>query len=128
MTVGLSAANFANTICSALSSGSATLIASHVQMHNDDPGSAGTANVATGVTGRQALTWGTPSGGSVSVSNTPISWSATGTDTVSYLSTWNASTSGTFRFSAQLTAPKAVSNGDTLNLTSLTFALTPIAA
>lgn len=127
MTVGLSAANFANAICDALSTGSATLISSHVQMHNGDPGSAGTTAVATGVTGRQALTWGTSSGGSRSITGTP-SWSATGTDTVSHLSTWNASTSGTFRFSAQLTASKSVSSGDTLNLTNLTFALTPIAA
>lgn len=127
MTVGLSAANFANAICDALSTGSATLIASHVQMHTADPGAAGTTSVATGVTGRQALTWGTSSGGSRSITNTP-SWSATGSDTVTHLSTWNASTSGTFRFSAALTASKAVTNGDTLNLTSLTFALTPIAA
>jgi len=43
------------------------------------------------------------------------------------VSIWSASTAGSFRFSCALTASKTVANLDTLNLTALTFSLTPVA-
>lgn len=130
MTVGMAAATFTDLILTALDSTAATLTASHVQSHNGDPGAAGTANVATGVTARQTLTWAATSGTTSrtrAISNTPT-WTAGGTDTISHVSTWSALTSGSFRFSAALAASKSVTSGDVLNITSLSYSLTPIAA
>jgi hypothetical protein len=52
----------------------------------------------------------------------------TTTETISHISVWDASSAGNFLFSAALTTPKSVNNGDTLNLTTLGFSLTPQAA
>ena len=57
-----------------------------------------------------------------------MAFAATGADTITHVSVWSASTAGTFYYSAALSASKTVANLDTLNLTALTFALTPIAA
>lgn len=131
MAVGMSAANLANKWLDMLGSTAFTTPAgSFIQLHTNvgDPGASGTSNVA-GVTTRPAATWAAASAGSKSISNTPT-WAgwAGGSQTISYISEWDASTAGNFLFSATLTTPKAVTNGDTLTLSSLTFALTPIAA
>ena len=130
MTAGLSAANFANEILDSFD-GTATdinLVASHVQLHDGDPGASGTANTSA-ETDRQSLSWGATAGGSRSIDNTPewADWDS-GTETISHISVWNQATTGTFRFSAELQTPREVQNDDTLRLTSLTFAFTPIAA
>jgi len=131
MTAGLAAATFADLVLTALDGTAATVTASHIAAHNGDPGAAGTANAATGVPStRQSITWGAASGTTSrtrGISNVPT-WTATGADTISHLSAWSASTSGSFRFSLALTASKTVANTDVLNITSLTFSLTPIAA
>lgn len=130
MTAGISATNFADLILAALSSGTATLTCTHAQPHTADPGAAGTTSVFTSVgTQRSAITWGSATGTTTrSVASTNGTWSVTGTGTVSHISVWSASSSGSFRFSVALDTPKAVGSGDTLNLTSLSFGLTPIAA
>jgi hypothetical protein len=131
MAVGMSAVNLANKWLDMISSTAFTApVGSFIQLHTNvgDPGAAGTSNVA-GVTTRPAATWAAASAGSKSMSNTPswASW-AGGSQTISYISEWDAATAGNFLFSASLTTPKAVTNGDTLTLTSLVFALTPLAA
>jgi hypothetical protein len=55
-------------------------------------------------------------------------WSMTATETISHISFWDASTGGNFMWSVALTASKSVINGDTLSMSSLTLAFTPIAA
>lgn len=97
-----------------------------VKLHTGDPGSAGTAN-ASAETDRKDLTFAAPSGGSSAAS--AVSWTAwdAGSETISHFSIWDASTAGNFLQSGALSASKAVSNGDTLNLT-VTASLTPIAA
>lgn len=133
MTVGLSAANFANPILDALDGSAPTLTASHVQVHTGDPGASGTANqIGAGVgNDRQSLSWDTAAAGSRSIDNQPewADWDS-GTETVTDISTWDNGTtgSGNFRFSAELTTPREVNDDDTLRLTSLTFTFTPIAA
>jgi hypothetical protein len=128
MTTGLSVAGFANLILAALDTTTANVITSHVQPHTADPGSAGTTSVFTSVVAqRAALTWDTTGSGTRGIS-APSEWSVNGTGTVSHISTWNASSSGTFRFSAALTTPRDVAADDTLRLTSLTFTFTPLAA
>lgn len=132
MTVGLSAVNTANAWLNVLrgNSNGVTFTAPgalFVQWHTGDPGSAGTANVSTAISGRTALAQNAASAGSQAIT-AAITSAATGSDTITHLSTWSLSSSGTFYYSAVLTASRAVSNGDTLQLNTLTFAITPIAA
>ena len=99
------------------------------QLHTGDPGAAGTANVSVGSTTRPAVGLAAASGGSRALTGTNPSWTNGGTsETISDLTLWSASTSGTFVLSGALTASKAWASTDTLTLTSLTIALTPIAA
>jgi hypothetical protein len=130
MTVGIAASTFADLILAALDTGTANVISSHAQPHTADPGAAGTTSVFTSVgTQRTALTWAAASGTTTrSRASTNGTWSITGSGTVSHVSVWSASTAGSFRFSVALDTAKTVGSGDTLNLTSLSFGLTPIAA
>jgi hypothetical protein len=97
------------------------------ELHLGDPGANGTSNPST-ETSRKSITYSAASGGSKAMSNTP-SWSwVQGTETISHLAIWDASTSGNFLFSITLTASKQVANGDTLNITSLSISFTPLAA
>jgi len=99
------------------------------KLHTGDPGSAGTAN-ASAETDRKQSTRASASAGSQAQSGTAPSWTAwdAGSETITHASLWSASTAGTFLGSVALTASKAVANGDSLTLSSLTIALTPIAA
>ena len=99
----------------------------YVKLHTGDPGSAATAN-ASAVTTRYQATFSAASAGSMALSSMAGTWSMTATETISHISLWDASTSGNFMWSVALTASKSVINGDTLSLTSLTLAFTPIAA
>lgn len=130
MTVGLHAANLANKWLDMLGGTAFTAPSTTAaKLHTGDPGSAGTAN-ASSVTTRPAITWAAASAGSKAMNNTPswASWAGTNGEVVSHISVWDSTTAGNFLFSAALSASKTVNTGDTLNLTSLTFAFTPIAA
>jgi hypothetical protein len=134
MAAGLSAANTANAWLNVLRGTSAATFTAvttlFVQLHTGDPGASGTANVSS-VTTRPALNFGAASAGSQSAIATLPSWATwagTNGEVVTHISVWGASSAGTFYYSAALTASKAVNTGDTLNLSSLTVALTPIAA
>lgn len=132
MTVGLSVVNLANALLNTMrgNGNGVTFTAPStlfVQCHTGDPGSAGTANVSTGIATRTALAQNAASAGSQGITTT-ITFSATGADTVTHVSVWSASSNGTFYYSAVLTASKTVANGDTLNLTALTVSLAPLAA
>jgi hypothetical protein len=131
MTVGLSAVDFANKVLNHMlrATASTAPAGNFVKLHTADPGAAGTT-AASSVTTRPSATFSAASAGSCSLSNTPswASWAGTNGEVVSHISAWDASTAGTFLYSAALTASKTVNTGDTLNLTTLTFAFTPIAA
>lgn len=133
MTVGLSAVNTANAWLNVLRGTSAAtftgITTMFVQLHTGDPGASGTANVSSVAT-RPALNFGAAAAGSQAISGTPswASWAGTNGEVVTHISTWGASSAGTFYYSAALTASKTVNTGDTLNLTTLTVSLTPIAA
>lgn len=134
MTVGLSATNLANGWINTIrgnSNGSnftAPAVLA-VKLHTGDPGSAGTSN-ASSVTTRNAIGLAAASAGSTSLSATVswTSWAGTNGEVVSHISVWDSTTAGNFLFSVALTASKTVNTGDTLTLSTLTFALTPIAA
>jgi len=124
MTVGLATGN-ANAAVAAV-----ILDADFFQLHTGDPGANGTANVSA-ETDRKAATFGSPSAGSVSATGSPLaSWATwdAGSETITHVSLWSASTAGTFQYSFALTASKAVTNGDTLNLTSHSVSASPLAA
>jgi hypothetical protein len=131
MAVGLSAVNFANKILDHMLrvTASTAPAGNFVKLHTADPGASG-ATAASSVVTRPAATFNAASAGSCSLSNTPswASWAGTNGEVVSHISVWDANTAGTFLYSAALTASKTVNTGDTLNLTALTFAFTPIAA
>ncbi|MEU4590046.1 phage tail fiber protein [Micromonospora aurantiaca (nom. illeg.)] len=132
MATGLSTTNLANAWLSTMRGGGSGTnftapAALYAQAHSADPGASGTTGVSTGVATRQAMAFGAPSGGSMSLSTAP-SWTATGSDTITHVSIWSATSAGTFYASAALTASRTVANGDTLSLATMTFSLSPLAA
>lgn len=129
MAVGLSTTGLANLWLDTLGDSAATPGATlYAKLHTGDPGASGTANASANTT-RAALAWAAAASGSKAINNTP-SWAtwAAGAETITHVSVWDASTAGNFRYSFALTTSKAMTNGDTLNLTSHSFALTPLAA
>ena len=102
--------------------------ANDVQLHTGAPGASGTANVSSTTT-RQAVTWGSASGGSVSASNQPAwnSWAGTNGEVDTDVSFWSAASSGTFGFSGQLSPSVTMNTGDSLTLTAITVSI-PLAS
>lgn len=88
----------------------------YIQLHTGDPGSNGTANVATENT-RQLATFG-DAAESGAISNTDaITWTnLAATETLTHISLWSASTNGTFLGSDDLSASKNVNIGDTYTI------------
>jgi len=129
MAVGLAANPVANAMLdlfgNATSSGYATPF---VKLHTADPGAAGTV-AASAETARKAVTFAAASGGSKSANGTLPSWTGwtAGTETISHLSVWTASTAGTFLGSITLSSPKTVNNTDTLNITAVTLSVSTLA-
>jgi len=131
MAIGVSTTAIANRWLDLFGSASQTGYSSvYVKLHTGDPGAAG-ATAASANTTRVLLSWSAASGGSKSASGSPVaqwaSW-ASGTETISHLSLWDASTAGNFLGSIALSASKVVNNTDTLNLTSLSLSISTLAA
>lgn len=129
MTVGLSAVNTADKLLNTIGRTGTTFTAGslYVKLHTADPGATG-ATAASAVTTRYACTFSASSAGSMALTSMGGTWSMTATETISHISLWDASTAGSFLWSVALTASKSVVSGDTLSLTSLTLAFSPIAA
>lgn len=101
----------------------------HIKLHTADPGSAGTTAAAAGDTTRKLATMASASGGSKAQTGSTGPWTnVSTTETLTHISIWTASTAGTFKASAALTASQAWVNTNTFTLTSLSIAITPIAA
>lgn len=99
----------------------------YCKLHTGDPGAAGAANASAEAT-RKSFAKGTASGGSATQTGS-ASWTwATGTETISHVSYWTAVTGGTFVGSFALASAKPMTNGDTLNLSGCTIAVTGLAA
>lgn len=131
MAVGMHAVNLANKWLDMLGGTAFTApTTTAIKLHTNagDPGSAGTANASANTT-RNALSWSAAASGSkaISASTSWTSW-ASGSETLAYVSCWDSTTAGNFLFSATLTTAKAITNGDTFTLSSLSFALSPLAA
>jgi hypothetical protein len=131
MTVGLHPVNLTNEWLDMLGGTAFTApTTTAARLHTGDPGASGVANGSANTT-RVAYVWAAASAGAKAISNTP-SWSswASGTETLTHVSSWDSATAGAgnFLFSAQLTASKTVTNGDTFTLSSLSISLSPLAA
>lgn len=130
MTVGLHTVNLANKWLDMLAGTAFTAPTNtYVKLHTADPGAAGTTAPSANTT-RVILAWSAAASGSKAITATLPSWAtwAAGSETISHISVWDNLTVGSLLFTAALTASKPMTNGDTLNLTALTFALTPLAA
>ena len=131
MASGLAASTLANKWLDMMGASAFTApTTTYVQLHTGEPGAAGTSLVSS-VTTRPALTWAAASGGSKAIAATlPVwaNWAGTNGEVVTNISVWDASTSGNFLFSVLLAASKTVNTSDTLTLSSMTLAFTPIAA
>jgi len=108
MATGMSAA-FANTALDA-----ALANYTWVKLHIGDPGSAGTSNPATETTRKQA-TWRAAASGATSQSNALTWTNIAGSEDATHLTTWTASTAGSFGCSGSITANAYVA-GDTLTI------------
>lgn len=126
MTAGFSTSR-ANSMLNVLRNTTYTGIATpFIKLHTGDPGSAGTAN-ASAVTTRNAITWNAASAASMTLA-TLSNYSMTASETISHVSTWDASTAGNFIESWALSAGVPVVNGSTLTFNTFTLSFTPIAA
>lgn len=135
MTVGMSAANLVTPWLNLLRPGGTfTAVATpYAQLHTADPGAVGTTAVSALATTpvRQALTFNASAAGSaLALTSPPSAWTAAaGTgETISHISVWGAASAGTFYYSVALTTPQPWVVSNTFTLSTLTFALSPIAA
>jgi hypothetical protein len=128
MTVGLHTANLANKWLDLLRGTAFTAPAgTYVKLHTADPGAAGTT-AASAVTTRSQATFAAAASGAIALTGTNPSWTMTGTETITHISVWDASTAGNFLWSAALSVSKSVQSGDTLTLTTCGLSLGALAA
>jgi hypothetical protein len=130
VTVGLHTVNLANKWLDMLGGTAFTAPSNtYAKLHTADPGSAATT-APSGTTTRVVLAWAASSGGSKAITSTLPSWAswAGGSETISHVSVWDNLTAGNVLYTFALTTPKAITNGDTLNLTSHSISLTPVMA
>jgi len=129
MAAGLATTTLANKMLDHIGGGTAFTQppARYVKLHIGDPGASAASN-ASAVTTRSAATYSAAASGAIALTGTNPSWSMTASETISYVSVWDASSAGNLLWTVALSASKAVINGDTLTLTSLGFSLAPLAA
>lgn len=126
MADGLSS-GLANNLLNTLRGSAYSVNNVYVKLHGGAPGAAGTSN-ASAVTTRSLATFAAASGGAIALTGTNPSWSMTASETITDISVWDSSTAGNFLWSATLTTPKTVANGDTLTLNTCGLSLTPVAS
>jgi len=100
-----------------------------VKLFVGDPGATGVANAAAGDTTRKQATMASASGGSKAMTGTAGPWTnVSTTETISHIGLFSLVSAGVFQGSGALTASQAWVNTNTLTLTSLSIAITPITA
>lgn len=100
-----------------------------IKLHTGDPGASGANAAAAGDATRKQATMAAASGGSKAMTGTAGPWTnVTTTETLTDISIWSAVSAGTFNASAQLTANQPWVDTNTFTLTTLSIAITPIAA
>lgn len=127
MADGLSTVNFANALLDTVNNVSFSIAATWVQLHTGAPGPLGTSSLSA-VTTREQATFNAASGGVIGLATTPTAWNMIATETITDISLWTLSSGGLFLWSAQLSVPKTVADGDTLTLNTCTLSLAPLAS
>jgi len=123
MTVG-----FASSVVNGWLDGTYSTTNMWVKLHTGDPGAAGTSNAAAGDTNRRQVTMASASGGSKALSSSPTYTNGGTSETITHVSFWSLVSAGVYQGSGALGTSKAWASGDTLDFTTLTIAITPIAA
>lgn len=75
----------------------------YVSLHDADPGTTGTDELAGGSYARVAVTWNAASGGALDSSNQPLINVPAGA-TVAYVGLWDAASGGNFQDAKQVTS------------------------
>lgn len=120
MTVGISATAANSALDTLLGATPA------VTLHTGDPGAAGTANASAGDATKITIAAASASAGSKAMTGSGGPWTNGGTsETLSHISLWITTV---FKLSSALSASQPWVSGNTFTLTSLTVALSPIAA
>lgn len=102
---------------------------SFAKLHTGDPGGAGTANASAGSTTRVTFAFAAVSGTSITLTGTAPTWTNGGTgETITYVSVWDAVTSGTFDYSFPAATPTPWVSTNTITMSSLTVSIAPLAA
>ena len=94
----------------------------YIKLHLGDPGEDATSNAAVEDT-RKVSAWDAAASGAITTSAT-IEWTnVSTTETYTHWSAWDASTAGNALWTGALSAPAAVTAGDTFQITTLTLSL-----
>jgi hypothetical protein len=88
----------------------------YVSLHTADPTTTGGSEVTGGTYARVAVTWNTPSSGSVTNSNA-LSINLPASTTASYFGVWSASSSGTYYIGGALSP--SITTGSTAGVVSI---------
>lgn len=96
-----------------------------VKLHIGDPGSAGTANAAANTT-RHSAAFASSAASRTVASTADVVWatSETSTETITWVSFWDASTAGNFLGRDDLPASQSVTAGNTFTISSGNISLT----
>lgn len=86
----------------------------HISLHTADPTTTGGSEVTGGSYARQPITWGAPSGGTITGT---VTFTGMPAATVSHFGGWSAVTAGTFRGGNALSPSRTVLAGDSVQLT-----------
>jgi len=89
---------------------------SYISLHTADPSTTGASEVTGGSYARVAVTWNSPSSGSVTQSNA-LSINLPASTTASYFGVWSASTSGTYYIGGALSP--AISTGTSAGVVTI---------
>jgi len=109
-------ANFFETkLVASLKNESAAVAEVFVKLHTGDPGEEGTSNAAAETT-RKKVTWAAAASGVIK-NSAALKWEAVSTtETIKYVSLWDAAAAGNPLWSGALTAEKALTAGDNLEI------------
>ena len=99
------------------------------QLHYDDPQINGTSHISAGDSTRKLITLGAPASGLISVVAPLAVWANGGaSETIKFISFWNAPSGGNFLFSWPLVVNKAWVTGEGFTLSVLTISQGPLAS
>lgn len=87
----------------------------YIQCHTADPGLAGTTGVSAYSSRTQCTDWTASSSGALSNNAAVLVAFSGGSETITYITIWDANTSGNCIGIAQLTASKTPADGDSIN-------------